>query len=411
MAAHPSFRRLARRSFLGGSLGAAAGAAALPPGGAHAAGSDVIRIGLVGCGGRGTGAAQQAALAAAGVRIVALGDLFGDQVAAAAGLLAARLGEGFACPPTARFVGRRAAAEVMTAGVDAVILATPPHLRPVHAAGAVEAGLHVYCETPAGVDAAGVVAVRRAAAEAAARGLVFMSGLQSRHDAAAGETADRVVAGAIGQVRRAVATFRSGPVWRRGTAGCGDPAVAAIRNWISEDRLSGGLLVAHHVQAIDRCLRALGDVSPVAVEPLEIDRPLPQPAGGRPQLAAVRYLFADGASLEAVVERREGIETEIQEFVEGVAGVADLRRHHIVGSHAWRHAGGGPNPHAACASSFVSAIVSGRPGDDSESLCRATFAAVLGQAAIRAGRRLPWREVSSPRLATRAPAPGTTATI
>ena len=119
--------RASRRTFLGGSLttaltvAAANGLATLPVGGAFASGDDRIRVGLIGCGGRGTGAAFQAAAADPGVQVVAMGDLFADQIASSAGLLT-NLGSQFDCPMERRFVGTTAYQSVIDAGVDLVLL-------------------------------------------------------------------------------------------------------------------------------------------------------------------------------------------------------------------------------------------------------------------------------------------------
>ena len=150
-----------RREFLGLSAGALAAGLAVRPAGVSAAARE-IRIGLIGCGGRGTGAAVQAAAADPGVRIVALGDLFADQLASAAHVLARDAGPQFACPAARRFNGADAHRRVLDAGVDAVLIAAPPHLRPRHVEEAVAAGVHLFCETPAAIDAEGAMRVARA---------------------------------------------------------------------------------------------------------------------------------------------------------------------------------------------------------------------------------------------------------
>lgn len=396
MTARYSRRRLHRRSFIGGSLGGAGVIAALPRGGVFAAGSDAIRIGLVGCGGRGTGAAAQAASAAEGVFVTALGDLFPDHVESAVAVLDARLGDRFACPASARFSGPHAADAVMAAPLDAVVLATPPHLRPRHVAAAVQAGLHVYCETPAGIDAAGVDAVRRAAAAAARRGLSFVAGLQSRHDVAVRASVDSIRAGSIGTPLRGVATFSGGLPWRRAADPRWTRHEETIRNWIEHEQFTGGPLVAHHVHAIDRMLWAFGDATPVMAVPLPDDQQLPAPLAGW-TAAAVRYAFADGRSFEARIDRREGIETRIDERVVGTAGEVDLRR----------HTDSTPHPHATCAASLVAAIRRGIAVDESAVLGRATLAALMGDLAVRSGLPVRWSDLG---IAV-GPSPATTVTI
>lgn len=382
-------RRIARRSLLGGSLGAAT-LAALPRGGVFAAGSDVIRVGLVGCGGRGTGAALQAA-AEPGVVVTALGDCFTDQLAAAVDILAARLGRGFACPAGSRFVGEASGLDVIAADVDVVILATPPHLRPAHVTAAIRAGRHVYCETPAAVDVAGVQSILATAAEARQRGLSFVAGLHSRHDESLRRTIGLIHEGAIGRPRRGEASCRLDLPWRRPALPGSTHRESIARNWISHPSLSGGGFVEHHVHAIDRILWAFGDAAPVAVEPLAMPRPLPAPLAEPGAMAAgVSFVFADGRSIDAVLERRSGTTTEIRERVVGERAMADLRTGGISTADTVAGGGAAPGGHAACMASLLRSLRSGTGADDLTTLCRGTLAAVLGRDAAAAGVRLPW---------------------
>lgn len=376
-------RRLGRRPFLGAALGAAGTLASLRrAGGGFVSGSDRIRIGLIGCGGRGTGAAIQATTADRGAVIVALGDPFPDQVWSAAELLAAdgRLD----CPAERRFSGPAAWLQVIQADVDAVILAAPPWSRPDHVAAAVRAGRHVYCEKPAAIDAAGVAAVVAACSQARTSGLSFVSGLCLRREAATLETVRRIRDGGVGRPLRAAVHARLGLPWRRPPQREWTAADGDARNWISHDSLSGGHFVAHHIDAIDRAIWALGDDWPVAAVPLASD----VGAGG----TAVRFLYDDGRSIDASIDRREHGPRWIEERLTGTAGTADLRRH-VVGGRARR--GSAANPHLACAAAFVASLRNGLPAADGDVLCRSTLTAVLGRTAAAAGRRVDRRELEA----------------
>lgn len=387
----PAIRRpVSRRSFLGGSL---ALSAAVPAGGLFAAGSDTLRVGVIGCGGRGTGAALQAAAADRGVVIAATGDLFGDQSESAAAILAGRLGPQFACPRERRFIGTDAWLAVIDSDVDLVILATPPAMRPAHVAAAVAAGRHVYCETPAAVDAAGVRSILATATEARHRGLSIVAGLAARRDGATAAVLERVQAGAIGRPNRAIADARLGLAWRRMPDASWSPAADRTRNWISHPSLSGGDFVEHLVPAIDRALWALGDEPPVAAVPRPVTSVLPgRPAMGRESATAVTFVLADGRTVEAAVERRAGITTATDERIIGTGGEADLRRHVVAGMPL---AGvQSVDGLAACAASLVHAVRSGARIDDAEILCRATLVAILGRTAATEGREVAWAEVA-----------------
>jgi predicted dehydrogenase len=390
MAFRGSSRRVPRRSFLGGSL--AAVAATVLPGGAFAAGSDRIRIGLVGCGGRGTGAAIQAAAADPGVVIAALGDLFADQVAATATILGTALGRRFTCTADRCFAAADAGQRVIASDIDAVILATPPHLRPGHVVAAVRAGRHVFCETPTAIDATGVRTILAAADEAERRGLSFVSGFHSRHHAPTVATIGRILDGRIGRPIRGVALSHIGPPWQRAPHP-GSPASEVVqRNWISHEQFSGGGFVEHHVHAIDRCIWAFGDEAPATAVAIPAPTALPMPTNS-PAAATIDYRFADGRSLEACLVRREGIEMRIEESLEATAGRADLHRRTVVGRDAWRADGDSAGGHAACIASLIRALRSASRVDDSRPACRSTMIAVMGRLAAETRETVAWKDL------------------
>src|SRR6516225_6869281 len=186
-----------RRAFLktAGAVGALAGLPAV-----HATGSDILRVGLVGCGGRGTGAAAQAIAADSGARLVAMADAFEDRLEGS--LEALRKNEAIAAKldvaPSRRFVGFDAYRELLASGVDVVLLCTPPHFRPIHLRAAIEAGKHTFAEKPVAVDAPGVHSVLESCKLAASKGLSVVSGLCLRYDSGFRETVRRVHDGAIG---------------------------------------------------------------------------------------------------------------------------------------------------------------------------------------------------------------------
>lgn len=373
-------RRVSRRSFLQASAGTAAVAAV--PGGAFAGGLDRIRVGLIGCGGRGVAAAVHALEAAPGVEVAALGDCFADQVSLAVDALSRAVG-GRAHGPMLTFSGHDAAAHVIAADIDVVILATPPHARPMQAVAAIRAGRHVVCETPAAVDAAGVRSLLAAGHEARARGLSFVSGFDTRRHPGIAAAVARVLDGAIGRPTHAVAVSELGLAWRRPRLPHWTDADHETRNWIDSPRLSGGPLVEHQVHAIDRALWAFGDEAPVSATslPRVIELPSPAPSGGG---TTVLYRFLDGRTLLAGIERREGIVTRVEETVHGTAGAVDLR--------AARFAAAAEQPplHKAGIAALIAGLRAGRRTDDLEAACRSTMVAVMGREAAATGAAVTW---------------------
>jgi myo-inositol 2-dehydrogenase/D-chiro-inositol 1-dehydrogenase len=382
--------RTSRRTFLGGSL--AVGGVSLVPAGAFAAGEQRLRVGLVGCGGRGTGAALQAAAADPTVRVVALGDMFADQVATAAHLLGRGIGGQFDCPPERRFVGEMAFLEVIRGDVDLVLLAAPPHVRPLHLEAAIAAGRHVYCEKPVAVDAAGVVRAAAAALRGREAGLSLVSGFCFRHDSATVALIERVRGGEIGRPVSLRAHAAIGlPWWRPPVSG--DAAGAwRLRNWISFTALSGGHFVEHHVEAIDRAVWLMGDTPPCTAEPLRSTSPDIAVAVGVGDCVpgtAVRYRFADGGSLDASLDRRVGCRARRLETVTGTRGSCDIVRGAIGGAVVGPPPGG-PGRHQAAMSTLVQSVLSGEFVHEGTSMCLSTMTAVMGRAAAAAGRRITW---------------------
>lgn len=384
-----------RRGFLGATAGGTLAAAVAPAGRAFAGGDERIRVGLIGCGGRGTGAALQAAAADPAVRIVALADLFADQVSSAAHEISRDAAAQFDCPPERRFVGERGYLDLLAAGVDLVLLAAPPHVRPRHVTAAVHAGKHVYCEKPAAIDLPGVHAVAEACAAARRQKLSVMSGLCFRRDEATRSLIEGIRDGAIGRLRELHVHAAAGLPWHKPAAAGWTAEEWQARNWISFRHLSGGHFVEHHIHAIDRALWALGEDCPVAAFPAVApelrsaacaESPRGWGIGDRGGAVAARYAFADGRELHASLSRGIGGGGR-REMVIGTDGRCDLLR-----------APAGPRPapigmYQATIDGLVRAVRSGRPVDDGGVLCRATLVAIMGRMAAESGRPVRWEDV------------------
>ncbi len=169
---------------------------------AHVAGSDTLKIGFIGCGNRGTGACREALSTKAPVKLWAVGDLFAQRLETSLRNLVKyeELRERIDVPPERRFVGFDAYQRVMEAGVDLVLLTTPPHFRPIHYAAAVKAGKHAFLEKPCCVNAPGYRMLVAANEEAKRKGLSVVVGLQRRHQGNYLEGIRRIRDGAVGQV-------------------------------------------------------------------------------------------------------------------------------------------------------------------------------------------------------------------
>ncbi|MDH7571718.1 MAG: Gfo/Idh/MocA family oxidoreductase, partial [Armatimonadota bacterium] len=235
---------LSRRDFVkSAALLAASVAGGIPA--VHAAGDDALRVGLVGCGGRGSGAAVDLLRAVPNVRVVALGDLFPDRVASTRTRLQKMAQEtpGLAASVQLTddrcFAGFDAYQKVIGAGIDLVILATPPGFRPQHLRAAVEAGKHVFMEKPVAVCPAGVRSVIESAKLARQKGLGIVAGTQRRHQASYVETMKRIHDGAIGKVVAAHCYWCQGGLWKVDRKPEWSDLEWQIRNWLYFTWLSG----------------------------------------------------------------------------------------------------------------------------------------------------------------------------
>ena len=263
-------RLTSRRGFLKTSTGALVGTGLAGnlsiARAAHAAGSDELRVGLIGCGGRGTGAAAQALNADKQAKITALGDVFPDRLEASLSNLRKQF-EGSPERVSVRadqcFTGFDAYQKVLATDIDVAILATPPHFRPAHFKAAVEAGKHVFAEKPVAVDAPGVRSVMASAAEAKRRGLSVVSGLCYRYDAPKKETISRIHDGAIGKIVAMHVSYDTGSLWMNPRKAEWSDMEWQLRNWLYFTWLSGDHNVEQHVHSLDKAAWVMRDEPPV----------------------------------------------------------------------------------------------------------------------------------------------------
>ncbi len=375
------------------------------------AGGRTLRVGVIGCGGRGTGAVIQAAIADPAVRVVALADLFEDQVASSASVLERALGDRFQAPPEQRYVGPGAALDLIGGGIDVVILAGPPSTRPAHLEAAVAAGLHVWCETPAAIDPAGLSRFAAGLDAAEANGLVVASGLCSRFSSPTVSTMERVLDGAVGTIRSISLHHDGGLPWWKPLPATASAAEQLERNWISYASRSGGSFLEHHVHALDRALWLLGNDEPVAVERVgQSEAPAAGHGGDVPEAVRVRYRFASGVVLDASCRRSAKPGTGTAETVIGSRGRADLLGGAVeeAGKTPWQadrcSPGDAGTMYQAGIDAFLGTIRSGLADRDENGtrttlsgrrLLRATGLAVMGRMAAE-GRSIAWKGLVTP---------------
>jgi predicted dehydrogenase len=391
-----------RRDFLKSSAGAVTGAALATTlqtvANVHAAGSDSIGVGLIGCGsrrgGRGRGAAAQCVHAGPGVKLVAMGDLFRDHLEYTRKYLK-RLGPDKVDVPDDRcFVGWDAYQKVINCkDVDVVILATPPGFRPLHIQAAVAAGKHIFAEKPVAVDAPGLRSVMKACEEAKKKGLAVVSGLCWRYDTGMRETFKRIHDGGVGEIVTLQCTYNTGGLWSVPREPQWSDMEWQVRNWLYFTWLSGDHNVEQHIHSLDKMAWAMRDEYPVKAHGTGGRQVRTDPAFGNIfDHHCVVYEYANGVKLFSACRQQDGCEKDVTDHVFGTQGTCDVMRHRIKGAKPWSYArtrSGGDmyqNEH----NELIASIRSGKPINNGDYMTKSTLMAIMGRMATYTGQAITW---------------------
>ncbi len=344
-------RALSRREFLKVSAGAVAGSlvASLPIHAfAHAYGSDRLRVGLIGCGGRGTGAAIDAVNAGEGIEIYAMGDIFPDRLNASRQILNEQIKDHMNVSDDRCFTGVDNYKGVIQSGVDIVILATPPAFRPIHFREAVQAGKHVFMEKPVAVCPAGVRLMFEMGELASQKGLSVVAGTQRRHDPSYRETIQRIQDGAIGRIVSASCYWNQGGLWHVERQPGWTDTEWQLRNWLYFTWLSGDHIVEQHIHNIDVINWVLG-AHPVSAMGMGGRQVRTEPHFGHIyDHFAVEFEYPGGIRVLSMCRQIDGCANFIGERVVGTDGTAN--QHSGQARVALLRSAREPLPPRACAS-------------------------------------------------------------
>jgi len=417
-ATHPnSTTPVTRRNFLRTSAAAAAGAAltvgcrsARPAAGptaaaaavavpaVHAAGSDILKVGLIGCGGRNTGAGAQALRADKGARLVAMCDIFLDRVKAARQAIQTELakegrGDQVQVPDEQCFTGFDGYRRVIELA-DVVCIANAAKFHPLHVKAAVEAGRHVFCEKPHAIDPYGIKMLAAAVERARARKLCVVSGLQSRYHEGYIETVRRIQDGAIGEIVALEENFLRAPyrVVER------PPGLSELQwqcytqyhfTWLSGDDVPQSL-----VHNLDRSSWVLGEQAPVKCHGLAGRSTMVEPIYGDVfDHHSVIYEMANGVRIYAFCRTTNGCYDEVSSLVLGTRGRASLLNCRITGQTQWRWQGQ-CDPYQVEHDRLFAAIRSGEPINNGDYMVRSTLITIMGQLSCYTGKEITWEQVS-----------------
>jgi predicted dehydrogenase len=391
-----------RRDFLKASA-AAAGAATLtgltPT--AFAAGNDVIKVGLIGCGGRGTGAVRNILDAEQKINgdnpkleIVAVGDVFKSKAEGAAktfheGRNYKPFAKQMKVTPETTFDGLDNYQKVLNAGVDLVILATPPGFRPVHLEAAINAGKHVFCEKPVAVDAAGIRKCFELVSQLKSKNLALVAGTQRRHQKGYLETVKKIHDGALGDVIATRCAWNGGGIWFHDRKPGVSDAEYQLDNWYHFTWLCGDHIVEQHVHNLDvinwvmndHPVRAVGMGGRAARKVGD-----PNVVGQIWDHFAVEYEYKNGVKMYSYCRHIPG-DNDVSETVYGSKGTCRVNAYTIgrqkVGEDSI-------DPYVQEHIDLLNSIRAGKPLNELQSVTESTFTAILGRNAAYACRSIKW---------------------
>ncbi len=385
-----------RRDFLKTSSAVAVAAGLSIGRSAHAAGSDLIRIALVGCGGRGAGAAHNALSTQANVQLVALADAFRTSIDRTYGSLKQLNEDRMDVPEERKFVGLQAYQKAIDCDVDMVLLCTPPGFRPAQFRAAVEAGRHIFMEKPVAVDAPGVREVLAANEMAKKKGLAVAVGHHLRHEAKHTEVLQQIHDGAIGDVMFMRAYFNTGRIWVRPRTDEQTEMQYQVNNWYHFNWLSGDHIVEQHVHDLDVCNWMVND------HPIEA-----QSLAGRQKRDdndygeiydhhAVEFTYPGGVKLFSYCRQIGGCWGSFSEHAHGTNGTVNIEGHgtsviHVKGQEPQKRKRG-KDGHQVEHDHLFEALLAGRPYNEVDYSADSTMTAILGRMASYSGKLVTWEE-------------------
>jgi myo-inositol 2-dehydrogenase/D-chiro-inositol 1-dehydrogenase len=356
----------------------------------HAAGSDEIKIGLIGCGSRGTGAVENALGSAPGVKLVAMADAFQDHLDKGLSYLS-QFKEKIDVPAERQFVGLGAFEKLLAFDeVNYVILATPPGFRPWFIQATVGSGKNFFAEKPVGVDGPGIRTVLKAAEDARAKGIHVGVGTQRRHQTGYLETLKRVHDGAIGDITEARAYWNQGPIWVYPKEQGWTDVEWQLRNWYYFTWLCGDHIVEQHVHNLD-VVNWATNAHPVSAVGLGGRQVRTGPEYGNIyDHFAIDYEYPGEIHVASYCRQIPHCENNVSEALIGTKGFCQVNKYTITGEKAWRLDGKDNLPYVQEHTDLIAAIRGGKPYNELKPVAESTLTAILGRMAAYTGQKVTW---------------------
>jgi myo-inositol 2-dehydrogenase/D-chiro-inositol 1-dehydrogenase len=391
-----------RRDFLKGSTAAAIGLGAL--GNAHAAGSDTIKVGLIGCGGRGRGAADnicQAAGTTYNIKLHAMADAFPDHLKDCREFIrnTPNCKDKFDVSDDRCFVGFDAYQKVIDC-CDLVMLATPPGFRPLHIEATIKAGKQLFTEKPVAVDSTGIRKVLAASEEAKSKGLSVVAGTQRRHQTPYLESMKRIHDGAIGDLITARVYWNQGDIWIHPRKEGWSDTEYQLRNWYHFLWLCGDHIVEQHVHNLDVAIWALG-AHPVRAVGMGGRQVHTEPPYGQSyDHFAVDYEFPDGVHVLSMARQIAGCASDVSETIVGSKGRWSSHQYRFTGATNDRIRDDRKDPYVLEHVDLLESIVSRKPINELKQVAESTLTAIMGRDSAYTGKAISWDQALNSKLDT-----------
>ncbi|MBI5758083.1 MAG: Gfo/Idh/MocA family oxidoreductase [Planctomycetales bacterium] len=362
--------------------------------GAFAAGDDTIKIGSIGCGGRGTGAIVQALSADKNIKLVAMGDAFQDRLEnCLKGLQQSEVSAKVAVDADHRFTGFDAYKQVIDSGVDVVLLTTPPHFRPMQLAYAIEKGKHVFCEKPVAVDAPGVRSVLATCEAAKKKNLAVVSGLCWRYDHGVRAALGQVLDGTIGEVLTIQASYNTNGLWMNPRKEGWSDMEWQLRNWLYFTWLSGDFNTEQHVHSLDKVAWAMKDVPPISCTGIGGRQVRTDPAYGNVfDHFSVVYEYANGVKAFSSCRQQDKCTVDVSDHFVGTKGTCHTKSFDvsITGEKEWKYKGPRPSMYQVEHDELFASIRNGKPINNGEYMSKSTMLAIMGRMSAYTGQTITW---------------------
>lgn len=393
----PSRREFLKQSAVAGAVAAGSISSVMTAArNVHAAENNTLKVGLVGCGGRGSGAAVNAMNADPNVKLTAMADLFPDALAHSREVLAKQIGPKYAVDDMHAFTGFDGYMNLLKTDVDVVLLCTPPHFRPAQLEAAIAAGKHVFCEKPVAVDAPGVRRVLATCELAAQKGLNVVSGLCWRYDYGVRETMKRIQDGAIGELVAVQENYLAGTLWDRPRQPEWTELEYQLRNWLYYTWIAGDHIVEQHIHSLDKAMWLMNDTPPVSCVGLGGRQVRTDPKFGNIfDHFAVCYDWENGFKAFAYTRQMAGCTGDVDDYVLGTKGKAALLKNTITPKEGerWRYRGPTPSMYDVEHLELFARIRSGEtPINNGKYMCQSTLMAIMGREACYTGQEITWEQ-------------------